>query len=208
MLTYEEFQLMINELNKISQEHPDTSGRNLLFVIKCGSDSSVLWKGTVRVGCLRVLCATKKIEDYRLLNLKQFLMVYKMINYLVKPNVKAPQEATSSSAEASPCEVPRSMLSTSMILDQIGVKESASDIDECCICMERKPEISLPCAHSYCLFCIEQWNVSNKTCPVCRETLENTDDSWVLPEIPESSEVDAELQRALNGITQKLPERS
>lgn len=49
-------------------------------------------------------------------------------------------------------------------------------------------------------------NVSNKTCPVCRETLENTDDSWVIPEIPESSEVNAELQRALQVLTSRDPQ--
>ena len=48
--------------------------------------------------------------------------------------------------------------------------------------------------------------MSNKTCPVCRETLENTDDSWVIPEIPESSEVNAELQRALQVLTSRDPQ--
>lgn len=32
-----------------------------------------------------------------------------------------------------------------------------TDTEECIICMERKPEVTLPCAHAYCLFCIEQW---------------------------------------------------
>lgn len=28
---------------------------------------------------------------------------------------------------------------------------------ECCICLERKPEVLLPCTHSYCTPCIEEW---------------------------------------------------
>lgn len=28
---------------------------------------------------------------------------------------------------------------------------------ECCICLERQPEVSLPCTHSYCVPCIEEW---------------------------------------------------
>lgn len=33
---------------------------------------------------------------------------------------------------------------------------------ECCICLERQPEILLPCAHSYCTQCIEEWYVLNQ----------------------------------------------
>lgn len=39
---------------------------------------------------------------------------------------------------------------------------NASDNDifnECCICLDRKPEILLPCTHAYCCPCIEQWYV-------------------------------------------------
>ena len=32
-----------------------------------------------------------------------------------------------------------------------------TNMDECVICLERKPEVSLPCCHAYCLPCIEQW---------------------------------------------------
>ena len=32
----------------------------------------------------------------------------------------------------------------------------SSSLDECCICLERKPDVILPCTHSYCLPCIEQ----------------------------------------------------
>lgn len=41
-------------------------------------------------------------------------------------------------------------------VDSLTKKEQNS---ECCICLERKPDVILPCAHSYCLLCIEQWYV-------------------------------------------------
>ncbi|XP_035207782.1 RING finger protein 141-like, partial [Stegodyphus dumicola] len=184
----------------------DCNGRTLLFVIKCGSDSTILWKQTVQIACVRVIKETKKVEDYKVLNLKQFLQAYKMILYHIScisgMETGADDEASSSSeGELKSETLRRNPISTSMILNQIGSAETATDLDECIVCMERKPEVTLPCAHSYCLFCIEQWNVSNKTCPVCRETLENTDDSWVIPEIPESSEVAEELQKAMTALT-------
>eukprot|EP01024_Parvocaulis_polyphysoides_P019100 TRINITY_DN18598_c1_g1_i2.p2 TRINITY_DN18598_c1_g1~~TRINITY_DN18598_c1_g1_i2.p2 ORF type:complete len:115 (+),score=2.38 TRINITY_DN18598_c1_g1_i2:51-395(+) len=43
---------------------------------------------------------------------------------------------------------------------------------ECGICMEELkggPMITeLPCKHSYCTKCIQQWLADNDTCPICR----------------------------------------
>ena len=75
-------------------------------------------------------------------------------------------------------------------------------LEECCICLERRPELILPCAHSYCLPCIEQWSVDHSTCPVCRETVSSTDEGWVLGEEPDSMEIATEIQKALMDLTQ------
>jgi hypothetical protein len=48
---------------------------------------------------------------------------------------------------------------------QLASDIDPNSLDECCICLERKPDVILPCTHSYCLPCIEQWNVDHKTCP-------------------------------------------
>ncbi|XP_052873534.1 RING finger protein 141-like [Anopheles cruzii] len=74
-----------------------------------------------------------------------------------------------------------------------GITSAGSDQNECCICLERKPEVSLPCAHSYCMPCIEQWNIHQKTCPICDEALASTNDTWVLSEMPEADEVSEEI---------------
>ena len=81
--------------------------------------------------------------------------------------------------------------------------------------MERKPDVILPCVHSYCLPCIEQWNVNHKTCPVCRETVQSTDDGWVrsddvgqnitllfqvISDGPDSIDIATEIQKSLMEI--------
>ena len=34
---------------------------------------------------------------------------------------------------------------------------AGTSLEECVICLERRPEVLLPCAHAYCVPCIEQW---------------------------------------------------
>lgn len=199
-LTYSEFVSRVTELNQVCCKNVDHNGRTLLFFIKGGTDSTIFWKQTVQVACVRVIKESNNIEDYKLLNLKQFLQAYKMILYHMK-FIIGEIETSETDDGNSASSLRRNPISTSMILNQIGMKP---DIEECIICMERKPEITLPCTHCYCLLCIEQWNDSNKTCPVCRATVESTEDSWLIPEIPESSEVNAELQNALAGLVSKL----
>lgn len=220
-ITHEEFMKKIKNLNKICSNLNESEGRRLKFYIKKRSDATFLWKQTVRIACIRVnitgdsaalfrdesfdeeslnnvLAMTEKeVEVYKLLSLRQFLLAYNMILYHF--NCIQPQEEVSDHDFATVKPMP-----TSMILDKIMCE---TESEECIICMERKPEVTLPCAHAYCLFCIEQWNVSNKTCPVCRAAMENTDDSWVTPEIPETSEVNAEIEKALSVLTLKLPEK-
>ncbi|KAG8243508.1 hypothetical protein J6590_044155 [Homalodisca vitripennis] len=72
-LTYEEFQEYLKQLNELSQKCMDSEGKQLVFAVKEGSDASVLWKGMIRIACVKIDPATKNVETYRLLNLNQFL---------------------------------------------------------------------------------------------------------------------------------------
>ena len=75
-LTYEGFLASITELNEISGHFLDCNGKQLVFAVKKGSDSSFLWKATVRVACVKIDAGSKEIDSYRCLNLKQYLRVY------------------------------------------------------------------------------------------------------------------------------------
>lgn len=53
----------------------DSEGKQLVFAVKKDSDSSLLWKGTIRIACAKIDPTTKKVETYRIMNLNQFLKV-------------------------------------------------------------------------------------------------------------------------------------
>ena len=70
-LSYEEFLDYVQDLNEISRysneatlfrdlilfvssHFLDANGKQLVFAVKKGTDSTALWKGTVRVACVKV----------------------------------------------------------------------------------------------------------------------------------------------------------
>merc|ERR1739838_1005801 len=202
-ISYEGFLSSITELNEISNHFLDTNGKQLVFAVKKGSDSSFLWKATVRIACVKIDSATKNIDSYRCLTLKQYLRVFNSLKTqsaavtttLGDQDPKA-QVAEASSSEAT-ADAPKVDVTDAKELLRSLADVDPNSLDECCICLERKPDVILPCTHSYCLPCIEQWNVDHKTCPVCRETLAGTDDGWVISEGPDSMDIATEIQKNL-----------
>lgn len=57
--------------------------------------------------------------------------------------------------------------------------------------MERRPDVVLPCVHTFCSICIEQWKAMEKDwCPLCRNPLQlDGSDTWVIPDVIEDSEL-------------------
>lgn len=226
-LSYEDFLQNVSELNEISGHFLDSNGKRLVFAVKKGTDTTAVWKGTVRVACLKVDSESKSVDSLRLLNLKQFLAVHRSIQAQTsalsrgEPRGEVEEEVgdeglgsdhQSSSSQSTPAKdrtdskeggkrvhplLALPAFSHSMILDEAL---EGTSLDECCVCLERKPDTILPCAHSYCTPCIHQWNVNHKTCPVCREKLESTDDGWVISDGPDSLDIATEIQKSLMEI--------
>jgi len=73
------------------------------------------------------------------------------------------------------------------------------DGEECCICMDRKPNLILPCTHQYCEECFQQWSSqssSSQTCPLCR--IESTSDcGFLLAEKPKYDRVKKQLTESI-----------
>lgn len=62
-----------------SQKYLDANGKQLIFAVRKGTDSSIVWKATVQIACVKVDPETNKIDSYRLLSLPEFLKVFKTL---------------------------------------------------------------------------------------------------------------------------------
>ena len=67
-LSYDVFLSTITEVNKISGHFLDTNGKQLVFAVKKGTDSSFLWKATVRIACVKIgkKYALKRYDQFTL----------------------------------------------------------------------------------------------------------------------------------------------
>uniref|UniRef100_A0A182PZB6 RING finger protein 141 n=1 Tax=Anopheles farauti TaxID=69004 RepID=A0A182PZB6_9DIPT len=221
-LAYEDFQKCLADLNRLSRKCLDPNGKQLVFAVKKGTDSSILWKRTVRIACVKIDPETRKIDCFKLLTLQQFLQVFRTFQTNLHAMVTVesqrihspsgspaksgtPSSSTSASSSSTGAFVFPECTTASMLMAHVDAITDApadeGEHSECCICLERKPEVSLPCAHSYCTPCIEQWNIHQKTCPICDEALASTDDTWVLSEMPEADEVSEEICATLQKLS-------
>ncbi|KAL3266428.1 hypothetical protein HHI36_010602 [Cryptolaemus montrouzieri] len=157
----------------------------MMFAVKKGSNETILWKTAVEIACIKVDPVSKQVENCRLLNLAELLKVF----FTLKCQSTAMDQSE---------------------MRHINYEEFLSNLykdpdlsSECSICFERKHELTLPCAHSFCSQCIEEWNSEHQTCPICRDKLESTDDTWVLSEKPNAEEICEELRHNLMELSEE-----
>ncbi|XP_028133638.1 RING finger protein 141-like [Diabrotica virgifera virgifera] len=193
-LTYDDFLNLVGELNLLSKKCLDANGNQLVFAVKKDTDSSIFWKATVQIACVKIDPECQKVITFRLLSLNEFIKVFKTL----KCQTMAVEQCESNNDK----EDVEEDMSISGILDRVS-ESSADSQSICCICFERKQEILLPCAHSYCLPCIEEWNECHDTCPICRERLDSTDDTWVLSDVPKAEEISKEIRENLLDLANK-----
>ncbi|XP_076471412.1 RING finger protein 141-like [Babylonia areolata] len=192
-LTYEEFVKSVEDLNKITSTFSDNRGKQLQFVVKKGTDDTFLWKATVRIRCYKINTRTKSVDSCRSLTLRQYALMHREISEQVATlsNLQSPRDS----------EVTASAIFNDFNAENVGEE----DDNECCICMERKAEVILGCGHNFCEICIDSWT-SDKTrsnCPLCREKVAGSDDTWVLTEKPDSSDYETDLKGYLVGLADR-----
>ncbi|XP_060531454.1 RING finger protein 141-like [Cylas formicarius] len=194
-LSYEDLLKLLSEMNHLSKKCLDSNGHQLVFMVKKETDSTIFWRATIQIACVKINADTQEVVSYRLLSLSQFMKIFKTLSC---QNLAAEhsQCCTSSNSEK---------LNISKILDNINESSNSHSSEECCICFERKQELTLPCAHSYCLQCIEEWNEAHDTCPICRERLQSRDESWIISEVPKAEDISKEIRDNLLELADDKP---
>ncbi|XP_073460187.1 RING finger protein 141 [Aquarana catesbeiana] len=182
-LTYEEFLGRVAELNDVTARLASGQDKHLLFEVQPGSDTSALWKVVVRVLCTKINKTSGIVEVSRIMNLYQFIQLYKDItshadNVYAQSSAGAQEEAENLSSVSS-CQA--SIL--------MGKVKQVTDEEECCICMDGRADLILPCAHSFCQKCIDKWSDRNRNCPICRLQVTAMNDSWVVSDAPTKEDV-------------------
>ncbi|KAG8125803.1 hypothetical protein E2320_020961 [Naja naja] len=181
-LTYEEFLGRVAELNDTTAQLASGQNKHLLFEVQPGSDATALWKVAVRIVCTKINKTSGIVEASRIMNLYQFIQLYKDITSQASQVLSrtAPSEGTAedlSSVES--CQASLWM----------GRVKQLTDEEECCICMDGRADLILPCAHSFCQKCIDKWSGRHRNCPVCRLQVTAANDSWVVSDAPTEEDI-------------------
>lgn len=178
-LTYDEFLARVAELNEITERLAAGQEKYLLFEVQPGSDSSALWKVIVRIFSSKINKTTGNIEASRILNLYQFTQLYREISVQADGVLGQSSSCEEMVADGPSCHA-------SMWLGKI---KEMTDEEECCICMDDRADLILPCTHSFCQKCIDKWSDHNRNCPICRLQVKEAADSWVVSDAPTEEDI-------------------
>ncbi|XP_034390247.1 RING finger protein 141 isoform X2 [Cyclopterus lumpus] len=98
-LTYEEFLARVSELNDVTAKLATGQQKHLLFEVQPGSDATALWKVAVRVLCTKINKEIGTMEASRIMNLYQFIQLYRDITSQAAEVLSAEGATEGSSAQ-------------------------------------------------------------------------------------------------------------
>ncbi|XP_062317734.1 RING finger protein 141 [Osmerus eperlanus] len=181
-LTYDEFLGRMAELNDVTAKLAAGQPKHLLFEVQTGSDSSALWKVAVRIVCTKINKENGMVEASRIMNLYQFIQLYRDITSQAAEVLSAGVASEGPSGQLSSAESCQASM-------WMGRVKQLTDEEECCICMDGKADLILPCAHSFCQKCIDKWSGQSRNCPICRLQVTAANESWVMSDVPTEEDI-------------------
>lgn len=181
-LTYDEFLGRVAELNDVTAKLAAGQQKHLLFEVQPGSDASALWKVAVRIVCTKINKVDGMVEASRIMNLYQFIQLYRDITSQAAEVLSAGGASEGPSGQLSSAESCQASM-------WMGRVKQLTDEEECCICMDGKADLILPCAHSFCQKCIDKWSGQSRNCPICRLQVTAANESWVMSDVPTEEDI-------------------
>ena len=147
-LTHEEFTKSIDELNDLSRKCIDKDGNQLVFAISKGSDQiQWLWKATVKIAAVSINPCSRKINSIKVINLRQFMHIFNTMVTNIKAIQDIEERQRSSSSSSSTDFYPSAIINQIDDASNFDLNDSDDVFEDCIICLERKPELILPCLH-------------------------------------------------------------
>ncbi|CAF1005138.1 unnamed protein product [Adineta steineri] len=186
LLRHKEFLQLLNEFNKTLEMFTRDEPCYLQFNIVPQTDSNIFWKALIRIRCSKMTREDQSISNEIILNLHQFLSVHQSLCQQISTLQKCPS-STLFNSSATTTKENSSSFSTAKL------SFTVPNDNECCICMDRQPNLVLPCTHKFCDECFQQWSsqtspTSSQTCPLCRVDI-NSDSGFLLAEKPKYDNV-------------------
>ncbi|XP_046906824.1 RING finger protein 141 [Hypomesus transpacificus] len=181
-LTYDEFLGRMAELNDVTAKLAAGQPKHLLFEVQTGSDATALWKVAVKIVCTKINKENGMVEASRIMNLYQFIQLYRDITSQAAEVLSAGGASEGPPGQLSSAESCQASM-------WMGRVKQLTDEEECCICMDGKADLILPCAHSFCQKCIDKWSGQSRNCPICRLQVTAANESWVMSDVPTEEDI-------------------
>ncbi|CAF2425535.1 unnamed protein product [Rotaria sp. Silwood2] len=203
LLRHSDFINLLNEFNNTLETFTGDQPYYLRFTVVPHSDSNIFWKALIRITCSKISRVDQTKLNETVLNLQQFLSVHQSLCQQIAILQKC---SSSTLYNSSSTDQNNSSFSTAKL------SFNAPNDNECCICMDRKPNLVLPCTHRFCDECFHQWSsqtspTSSQTCPLCRVDV-NSDSGFVLAETPRYDNVKKMLTESILSLPGDLKNRA
>jgi len=203
LLRHSDFVRLLSDFNKTLETFTSDEQYYLRFTIVPHSDSTIFWKALIRITCSKISRTDQSISNEVVLSLHQFLSVHQSLLQQISMLQKYPSSTLYNSSTTNQNS---SSFSTAKLSFPIP------NDNECCICLDRQPNLVLPCTHKFCDECFHQWSsqttaTSSQTCPLCREDI-NSDSGFLLAETPKYDNVKKMLTESILSLPVDYKTRS